>query len=105
MSFLVTFPIQRRSYAWFRLEAGRPLRVVPSHKWKALRLAQTLLDSCGSTAGGTLVIDSDLPVGKGLASSSADLVATARVLGQVLGLDTSAAAIEGWLRDTSRPTG
>ncbi len=96
--FLVTLPIDRRSHARFRLDAGGALRVYPSHKWKALRLAQALLDSCGSDAGGTLVLDSDLPVGKGLASSSADLVATVRALGQVLDLDTSPEAVEKWLR-------
>lgn len=96
--FLVTFPIDRSSYARFRLEPGAPLRIFPSHKWKALRLARNLLESSGSTAGGTLVIDSDLPVGKGLASSSADLVATVRAFGHVLDLDTSPAAVEDWLR-------
>ena len=103
VDFLVTFPIARRSCAWFRLEPDRPLRVFPSHNGKSLRLARMMLDSCGVRAGGTIVLDNDLPVGKGLASSSADLVATARAVGGVLGLDTSAPAIEDWLR-TIEPT-
>ncbi len=96
--FLVTFPIARAANAWFRLEPSGPVRVFPSHKGKALRLTEMLLADAGVAGGGTLVLDSDLPVGKGLASSSADLVATARAVGGVLGLDTSPAALEGWLR-------
>jgi uncharacterized protein involved in propanediol utilization len=82
----------------FRLDPGGELRVFPSHKWKARTLARTLMDASGWDGGGTLIVDSELPVGKGLASSSADLVATARVLGEVLGLEMSPAAIEDWLR-------
>jgi uncharacterized protein involved in propanediol utilization len=96
--FLVTFPIARWTRAWFRFEPDAPLRVFPSHKVKSRRLAETLLARNSSSGGGTLIIDSDLPVGKGLASSSADLVATARAVGLVLGLETSPKAIEGWLR-------
>ncbi len=98
VDFLVTFPITRRARAWFRLEPSGPLRVYPTHKRRSLRVARTLLESAGHPGGGTLVIDSELPVGKGLASSSADLVATVRVVGGALGLDTSPAAIEDWLR-------
>ena len=98
IDFLVTFPIDRGSRVRFRLDPGGELRVFPSHKWKALALARMLMEAAGCDGGGTLLVDSELPVGKGLASSSADLVATARVLGQVLGLDMSPPLIEGWLR-------
>jgi uncharacterized protein involved in propanediol utilization len=96
--FLVTFPITRCSRAWFRFDQDGPLRVFPSHKVKSLRLARAMLDAHGTGEGGTLVLDSDLPIGKGLSSSSADLVATARAVGSVLGLDASPTAVEGWLR-------
>lgn len=95
--FLVTFPIARWSRAWFRFEPDASLRVFPSHKVKSRRLAEMLLAQ-HRRGGGILIIDSDLPVGKGLASSSADLVATARAVGPVLGLETSPQSIEGWLR-------
>lgn len=101
--FLVTFPIDRGSRVRFRLDPGGELRVFPSHKWKAGTLARMLMDESGWDGGGTLIVDSELPVGKGLASSSADLVATARALGEVLGLDASPPAIEDWLR-TIEPT-
>jgi uncharacterized protein involved in propanediol utilization len=96
--FLVTFPIDRWNTARFRLETGRPLRVFPAHKHKSLRLARMLLAAAGQPAGGTLVLDGELPDGKGLASSSADLVATARALSGVLGSDCSPTAVEDWLR-------
>jgi uncharacterized protein involved in propanediol utilization len=96
--FLVTFPVDRGSRARFRLDPGGELRVFPSHKWKARTLARALMDASGWDGGGTLIVDSELPVGKGLASSSADLVATARAVGEVLGLELSPGAIEDWLR-------
>lgn len=98
VDFLVTLPITRCSRAWFRFDPDGPLRVFPSHKLKSLRLARAMLEVHGTGTGGTLVIDCDLPIGKGLASSSADLVATARAVGGVLGLDASPEAVEGWLR-------
>ncbi|WP_078891089.1 hypothetical protein [Streptomyces sp. NRRL S-350] len=96
--FLVTLPITLRSRAWFRFDPAGPLRVFPAHKTKSLRLAETMLTAHQSGAGGTLILDSDLLIGKGLASSSADLVATARAVGGALGLDTGPAAVEHWLR-------
>lgn len=92
--FLVTMPIDRYATAWFRLDPTGPLLVFPSHKSKSLALARSMLGG----AGGTLVVDGDLPVGKGLASSSADLVATARAVGGALGLSVEPAAVEDWLR-------
>jgi uncharacterized protein involved in propanediol utilization len=96
--FLVTLPITRRSLARFRHDPGGPLRVFPAHKVKSLRLAQSVLAAQGLGAGGTLVLDSDLPIGKGLASSSADLVATARAVARSFGLEDSPAAVEKQLR-------
>lgn len=96
--FLVTLPITLRSSASFRLLDGSPIRVYPSHKRKSARLARMLVDTIDPSAGGMLVIDSDVPTGKGLSSSSADLVATHRAVGSVLGLDISPQASQEWLR-------
>ncbi|MEV7601400.1 kinase [Kitasatospora sp. NPDC089797] len=95
--FLVTLPVDRWARARFRLDPDGPLRVFPSHKTKTRRVAEAMLASRGR-AGGVLLLDGDLPEGKGMASSSADLVATARAVGAAVGLDTSPAAVEGWLR-------
>ncbi|CAM5567604.1 kinase [Kitasatospora aureofaciens] len=96
--FLVTLPVDRWARARFRLDPGGPLRVFPSHKTKTRRVAEAMLASCGRPGGGVLLLDGDLPVGKGMASSSADLVATVRAVGAAVGLDTSPAAVERWLR-------
>lgn len=97
-AFLATLPISLGSRARFRYDRYGPLHVYPAHKTKSLTLARAMLDAHGDGGGGTLLLDSDLLVGKGLASSSADLVATARGIGAALGLDTSPTTVEDWLR-------
>lgn len=97
--FLVTLPIARWSVATFRSDpAARRLRVVPDHKHKARRLLSMILDDHPVPAGGVLVLESTLPEGKGFASSSADLVATARAVGNALGIAMPPARIESYLR-------
>ncbi|OBP80083.1 hypothetical protein [Mesorhizobium loti] len=76
--FLVTMPIALFARAHFMPIAGtRSVTVYPPHKVKAKRLAENLVIALGSS-GGILLLQSELPEGKGLASSSADLVAAAR---------------------------
>ncbi|AUX79011.1 hypothetical protein [Sinorhizobium fredii] len=76
--FLITMPIAVFARAHFMPIAGtRSVTVYPQHKFKAKRLAENLVTAL-SVPGGTLLLQSELPEGKGLASSSADLVATAR---------------------------
>jgi len=78
--FLVTLPLARYATAFFRPSASGELRVVPPHKEKARRLAEALLQDFGMPTGGLLRLTSQLPEGKGLGSSSADLVAAARAV-------------------------
>ncbi|MER9475354.1 hypothetical protein [Mesorhizobium sp. M0520] len=76
--FLVTMPIALFARAHFTPIAGtRSVTVYPSHKLKAKQLAENLVSALGAS-GGILLLQSELPEGKGLASSSADLVAAAR---------------------------
>ncbi|WP_244734325.1 GHMP family kinase ATP-binding protein [Mesorhizobium sp. 113-1-2] len=76
--FLVTMPIALFARAHFMPIAGTQcVTVCPPHKIKAKRLAENLVVALGAS-GGFLFLESELPEGKGLASSSADLVATAR---------------------------
>lgn len=97
--FLVTLPIARWSTATFQIEAGRhQVAVRPAHKWKAERLAALVLDALRPGSGGTLTIDSTLPEGKGLGSSSADLVAAARATSNALDRPLSLRALEDLLR-------
>lgn len=84
--FLVTLPIARYAQAVFSLDPGRAGVVVePAHKHKAQTLAGMLLRQWDAPPGGRLQLRSRLPEGKGLASSSADLVATARAVADALG--------------------
>lgn len=86
--FLVTLPIAQWSVAMFQVYPDATgISVHPPHKTKARRMAELVLDALGVEVGGSLVIDSTLLEGKGLASSSADLVATARAVGNALGRD------------------
>ncbi|XCX51974.1 kinase [Streptomyces phytohabitans] len=93
--FLVTLPIARWTMAAFHWdpEAGE-LAVHPAHKTKALRLARMILAEERLPAAGVLTVSSVIPEGKGLASSSADLVATARAVGRALGTPMPAARVE-----------
>lgn len=99
VEFLVTLPIARWTTATFVVAPDvLGIQVRPWHKFKALRLSRAVASAAGYTGGGWLRIDNDMPEGKGLASSSADLVATARATGNALGLHLSPSAIEDQLR-------
>ncbi|MFF2081818.1 kinase [Kitasatospora sp. NPDC058162] len=99
LDFLVTFPVDRWTTAVFRPRSSGPrITVSPPHKVKAQRLARIVMDTCGLPGGGELELTSDLPEGKGFASSSADLVATARAIGDAFGIHFDEEAIESFLR-------
>ncbi|MCR8643268.1 kinase [Paenibacillus sp. N1-5-1-14] len=87
LDFLVTFPIDRHAQVILYPDSSKEIKVTPAFKNKSVLLAERLLKHYGLPPGGTLTIKSDLPVGKGLASSSADLVATARAVASAYGID------------------
>lgn len=92
--FLVTLPISRYSTATFTALSGtREICVYPSHKEKSRRLAEELLHAFGLNSGGFLSIHSELPAGKGYASSSADMVATARAIQSAFGASISRSSL------------
>jgi L-threonine kinase len=96
--FLVTLPIARWSTATFEYDSSRDdVQVVPALKTKARRVAEAVLARY-SGGGGSLRLSGSLPEGKGLASSSADLVATARAVASALGVDLPPRVIEDVLR-------
>jgi L-threonine kinase len=79
--FLVTLPVARWSSARVELRPpGSGLAVSPATKTKAAALARTLLAELEYPVDGSVALRSSIPEGKGLASSSADLVATARAV-------------------------
>ena len=97
--FLVTLPIARWAMASYQVDHGAGNFVAnPAHKVKARRLVRMITDSVGVHAGGLLTITSRIEEGKGLASSSADLVATARAVGNALGIEMPPRRIESYLR-------
>ncbi|MER7773048.1 kinase [Kitasatospora sp. NPDC096140] len=96
--FLVTLPVARWAMARFEPDPDSDvLRVWPPHKKKALRLTAMIMADAGRPAGGLLKIHSTLPEGKGLASSSADLVATARAVANALDEAMPPRRIESYL--------
>lgn len=98
--FLVTLPIASWSTATFQYSLCQSeVEVRPPHKRKSVQLARRLLDRFGASGGGFLEIVSDIPEGKGLASSSADLVATARAVGRALEHELDAIDFEALLRE------
>ncbi|MGW0737098.1 GHMP family kinase ATP-binding protein [Streptomyces sp. NPDC002851] len=97
--FLVTFPITLASVAEFWPDTTAPEVIVhPAGKSKSRLLAERILRHLGYGFGGTLELTSTLPEGKGLASSSADLVATARALGDAFGRHFTETQIETFIR-------
>ncbi|WP_379138146.1 kinase [Paenibacillus sp. sgz500958] len=96
--FLVTLPINRFSNAKFTYYPSLGIIVSPSNKQKSRELAALILRYYGYEEGGVLEINSNIPVGKGLASSSADLVATARALNECFDLQMTTEEIQSFLR-------
>lgn len=92
-SFLITLPIPWGTRATFVHSPGPSLDVWPSHRHKARRAVEELLGQWGKPIGGQLVIQSSLPVGKGLASSSADIVAACRACAAFFGRKLTSADI------------
>ncbi|MEH1167104.1 kinase [Micromonospora sp. CPCC 205539] len=97
--FLVTFPMAQWATAtfWPTNELDR-IQVFPAHKQKSARLAGTIMELFGLTGGGVLELGGELAEGKGFASSSADLVATARAVGDAFGMTLNERTIESLMR-------
>lgn len=84
--FLVTLPITQCSTARFTvLFDADDIYVFPEHKQKARKLAKQLIHRLGMRVGGVLCLQSTLAEGKGCASSSADMVASAYAIQSALG--------------------
>lgn len=96
--FMVTLPVSRWSVAAFRPDRGETVRVRPHDKAKSRAVAVRLLARRGLPRGGALSLRSGLPVGTGMASSSADMVAAARAIGDAHGFTPQPAELEELIR-------
>ena len=97
--FLVSLPIDLRSEAEFEADSESDCVVVdPPHKTKSVEMAERVLRHLGRPVAGRLTIRSGLPEGKGMASSSADLVATAHAVAACYGISLSPATIADLIR-------
>lgn len=97
--FLVTFPIEKHSWVTFHTNHNdNCLSVFPQEKHKAKRLCEYLLEHFNLPIKGSLFIESDIPVGKGLASSSADLVATCYAVADYYNLDIPRTLLQEFMR-------
>lgn len=92
--FLVTLPITRYSIVRFTAFPDfRSVYAFPLHKEKSKRLAERLIQILNPGGGGVLHVQSELPEGKGQASSSADMVATALAIQSAFDLPLSPAIL------------
>lgn len=100
---LISLPVRR--YSWMHFlpgEDGEPERDLDG-KDKCRRAIEAYLRLHGRRLpSGRFSHDSELPVGKGMASSTADVVATVRCLDRVFGLSTPLDALTALLRGIER---
>ena len=82
-SFLVTLPIANKSTAVFIPDKIASEVRGDSVREKARRAVSMFLELHGIQCGGHLSIASNIPIGKGMASSSADIVASLRAVADV----------------------
>lgn len=97
-NFMVTFPINLFSCARFVPNCfTSEISVFPQSKKRSAIIAKLILAYYQINCGGTLTINSEIPEGKGLASSSADLVATAYALQDSFNLPLNAEIIANFI--------
>jgi L-threonine kinase len=84
--FLVTLPIDVWSTVQVTVVPDLPVTVHPASRAKTRQAVRLALDALGRPDMGARVsVESDLPVGKGMASSTADIVAACRATAAALG--------------------
>lgn len=92
--FLVTVPINISSEAIFIQDSIPGIRVFPPSKTKTQIFVNKLNDLYSLNLSGTITIKSQIPEGKGLSSSTADLVASLYAIENFLNLSFAKAEID-----------
>jgi len=87
--FLISLPVDMWSEVHITLDDSSPdFRLVQPDKQKTAQAVRAFLDMRGMEhVGGEIYINSDIPVGKGMASSTADITAACRAAGNALGMN------------------
>ena len=96
--FLVTLPINIKSKAYFNPQSSKKFIVYPKCKEKIKNFINLFCNYYGIAAGGYLSIESEIPIGKGLSSSTADLIAVCRALSKAFNINYSPECIEKLMR-------
>jgi uncharacterized protein involved in propanediol utilization len=86
---LVSLPCpQLKSKATFRANDSACVSVIPTSHEKARRAAELTLEAVGrGRTGGDLAIDSNIPIGRGMGSSTADVLASIEAVLDCLGFE------------------
>ncbi|EOP90494.1 hypothetical protein IGM_02186 [Bacillus cereus HuB4-4] len=85
-NFMITFPIPLFVHAEANFVSGGEISIIPGYKNKAAKAAGILVDSLRGLGildkklGITIKIESELMEGKGMASSTADIIAVCRAI-------------------------
>jgi uncharacterized protein involved in propanediol utilization/MFS family permease len=102
---IVSLPVAKYSWCYFIRDDERPdtLALDLADRPKSIKAARLFLERYGrSLPGGRWQIHSELSVGKGMASSTADIVATLRCLYNVFGLAYDQSVVTEILRHIER---
>jgi L-threonine kinase len=103
--FLVTLPVNRLSVVRVELNrSGREVVVLPADKIKTRQAIRKTLDHLGyPSTGARSLISSRLPEGKGMASSTADIVAACKAVAKAVEQPLSAEQIS-WIAGQIEPS-
>lgn len=98
-SFLVTCPIDLSSRTTFYpSNSSAGISVFPQEKVKVKKAVELYLNREKTSLSGIMIINSDISCGKGMASSSADIVSSLRAIADALGKRITPQEIELVLR-------
>lgn len=107
-NFLITMPINIKTTCTFNLEktdTSHNFQVTPPSKTKSKKLARLLFEYYKLPFEGHIVLKSNIPEGKGLSSSTADLVAVSKALVAAFQIDYNPEELEMFFRQIEPSSG